>query len=628
MNRESCRGVSAWPLVALTAAVFSLAGCGGGGAAAPAPADQSLSGVVIDGPLQGATVCLDLNKNGACDAGEPVSSATDAQGKYMITGLTLAQVNAGAPLIAVVPANAIDADDPTGTVGAAYTLRAPAGAHAVISPITTLVQSGIAQGVSTAAAVAAVAAQLQVAAASLYNDYTASTSGDNAALAIVVPLVVGSLQAGEMPVVTPAAAAAADYWVRHFDFTDVNNYYLRYFYTSNVPDANGAFTYYDERVQISKGSPDASATLYDDRLTATAQGWKAFDGASPSTSTGGTPSVATWGNGYVYAITRVEVDLSGQTLASAVAQAQDLGVNTDSTLVGVNASALSGTFPAGAKLRRSTLRNTTSPVAYRPLDGFIGFGVIDLAGLVAAYPVPTTPLPSNTASMYKLHGDAGCGQTVCLAEYLRVAFGANSAATYYLCDYDAQTSAQTNCGAIGTGTYQLETAADGSTPIMKFAGLPAATNVQAFTRVFVERNGHVYYGWQDKPQTTVQTRLNGVAFAALASALHITAPVISDAASAYAGHWSSTYSGLDTGSCSSFFIDATGHATGSCVSSLLGGTFAFSGTVTPTGTATFTTSGATSSGSTFSGSFTSTTGSGTWNSISLGGGGTWTATKQ
>lgn len=632
MIRATLRKAPAQPFAALAVAVFSLAGCGGGGGGTPPdvqpPPAQSMSGIVIDGPLQGATVCLDLNKNGSCDASEPTSSATDAQGRYTISGLTLDQANAGAPLIALVPATAIDASNPTTTVGTAYTLTAPAGAPAVISPITTLVQTGIVQGMSKADAEAAVAAQLQVGATSLYNDYTKSSTGDNAALASVVPAVVASLQAGETPVVGAATATAANYWVRLLNFASADNYTLRYYYSSNVPDASGAYTYYDVRTGMSGGSPLTSSNLYDTAVFATPQGWKTFNGATPNTSTTGSPYVSTWGNGYTYVSTRVDTDVSGQTLASVVSQAQDLNVNTLSTLVGVNANALSGTLPTGSKIRRIDNRNTGTPVAYRALDGFIGFGVTNLAGLVAQYPVPTTPSPNSTASMGLLHGNAGCSSTICTKERLRVAFGPNNAASYYLCDVNTATKIDSNCSAAGTGTYSLETAADGSTPIMKFAGLPAETSVQTFTRVFVERDGRVYYGWQDKLSSTKQTRLNRVAFEALAAALAITPPTIGDAASVYAGTWSASYIGSDTGNCASVFIDATGHLTGSCLSTGVGGNFVVSGSVTPTGAVTFTASGSTSSGATFSGAFTSTTGSGTWNWPSRSATGTWSATKQ
>ena len=107
---------------------------------------------------------------------------------------------------------------------------------------------------------------------------------------------------------------------------------------------------------------------------------------------------------------------------------------------------------------------------------------------------------------------------------MRVAFGPGNATTYYLCDLNQSTNQSFNCGSIGTGTYSLATAVDGVTPIMKFANLPAATDVKNEVRVFVQRNGVVYFGWQDKLETTSQTRLNDVAFRALAPQLGIAAP--------------------------------------------------------------------------------------------------------
>jgi len=59
---------------------------------------------------------------------------------------------------------------------------------------------------------------------------------------------------------------------------------------------------------------------------------------------------------------------------------------------------------------------------------------------------------------------------------------------------------------------------------LPLANLPAATAVKNEVRVFVQRNGVVYFGWQDKLSTTSQTRLNDVAFRALAPQLGIAAP--------------------------------------------------------------------------------------------------------
>jgi hypothetical protein len=53
-----------------------LVACGGGGRARrrrPPSTDVSITGKAVDGALQGATACYDLNDNGACDSGEPSS---------------------------------------------------------------------------------------------------------------------------------------------------------------------------------------------------------------------------------------------------------------------------------------------------------------------------------------------------------------------------------------------------------------------------------------------------------------------------------------------------------------------------------------------------------------------------
>ncbi|HEX6707144.1 MAG TPA: hypothetical protein VF169_20470 [Albitalea sp.] len=142
MNRQLCSPALAGTFLV----VATLAGCGGGGgdaAPAPAPAAVTITGVAADGALQGATACYDLNDNGACDAAEPSSAATDADGRFSLT------VDAAAAgrhrVVVVVPATAIDKE--TGqAVGSAFTLQSPAtgnsSAHSVFaSPLSTLVQA-------------------------------------------------------------------------------------------------------------------------------------------------------------------------------------------------------------------------------------------------------------------------------------------------------------------------------------------------------------------------------------------------------------------------------------------------------------------------------------------------------
>ncbi|PVY70810.1 hypothetical protein C8D92_108167 [Tamilnaduibacter salinus] len=96
------------------------------------------SGVVYDGYLQNARVCVDVNLNKQCDDGEPIS-ATDADGKFSIAGLNEDQ--ALRPLLAVVGAGTTDADNGN-AVDPNLKFSAPPKSEAV-SALSTIVQSRV-----------------------------------------------------------------------------------------------------------------------------------------------------------------------------------------------------------------------------------------------------------------------------------------------------------------------------------------------------------------------------------------------------------------------------------------------------------------------------------------------------
>ena len=143
----SARG-RAWDLPSsLCAVAVLLSACGGSDngndtvvpVAPPVvlPVQVAVSGVVADGPRQGATVCYDLNDNNACDIGEP-SAVSNADGQYTFN---IAETAAGRhSVLASVPATAVDKD--TGlAVGVAFQLKSPAtgnpGAQAVFVMVGT-----------------------------------------------------------------------------------------------------------------------------------------------------------------------------------------------------------------------------------------------------------------------------------------------------------------------------------------------------------------------------------------------------------------------------------------------------------------------------------------------------------
>ncbi len=124
--------------LALTASISAiLSGCGAGGFG-------TLSGNLMDGYISGAKICIDLNGNGACDSNEP-SATTSSKGSFTLTapnGTDLSAVH----LLAEIPANAVDEDNPGATIGVPYKMLAPASMPQVVSPLTTVVSTHLKDG--------------------------------------------------------------------------------------------------------------------------------------------------------------------------------------------------------------------------------------------------------------------------------------------------------------------------------------------------------------------------------------------------------------------------------------------------------------------------------------------------
>jgi trimeric autotransporter adhesin len=126
----------------------------------PTEAMTTIEGVVADGYIQGATACLDENRNGICDAGEPSSGTTNATGGFR---LSIPLIKLGKfPIVASVPAGAVDSD--LGPVTQSFTLVTPPSTNTstFISPLTTLVHEVLTAsgGTDTAAAIEQVRQEL------------------------------------------------------------------------------------------------------------------------------------------------------------------------------------------------------------------------------------------------------------------------------------------------------------------------------------------------------------------------------------------------------------------------------------------------------------------------------------
>lgn len=178
--------------IALSATVLvSLVACGGGGGgSSPAAVSGAvLSGKVIDGPISGATVCLDVNSNNACDTGEPTAT-TDATGNYTLPSYT--DSTDGLHILAIVPAGAIDLDTNT-AVTTGYVLMAPASNPSAVTPLTTLVST---QMLANPSLSAASAEQATLVSNNLGKQTTAILDVDvtaNAGLHKVAQAVVGAI---------------------------------------------------------------------------------------------------------------------------------------------------------------------------------------------------------------------------------------------------------------------------------------------------------------------------------------------------------------------------------------------------------------------------------------------------
>jgi hypothetical protein len=511
---------------------LSLTACGGGGSSSPTASanTNTVSGVVLDGPIQGATVCLDLNANLQCDSGEPASTPTDAQGNYAITGITDEQRNADKEWIAVVPAGATDGGTP---FTQPFVLRAPGSKPSVISPITHMVQVAMDQGaISQDAAQTAVAAQLGVSESSLYVNYSAGTpSTENAILAAHAPGVVGMLQGASQPTIDlNPGQPQPGYSVRRFAYTDANNYFIRVYYPGT---ANGRSVNYDVRSGLSNGNALTQASLYGTTRYLTVTGWVSLDGTTARSTSPGNPSTSQ-SAGATYIDLRQVTSLNGKTVAEAVSLANDTTLNNAQTLPGVP-SGLSGVLPAGATAVTVQSRSLIEPVAYNPNDGSLAAGYTNpalttLDAVVAAFPAVQTPNGGGgTLSMGTLQSTYTCpqGQSSCVIaqQRLRAMLDTGNVARWVLCDlnWPANTNAG-NCQIIGSGSYARRIGADGQTPLLTFSGLPTQADSRGWGRVFVETEGQVWFGYQNKLTTTVTTRLNDVAFAPIATQLGVIVP--------------------------------------------------------------------------------------------------------
>jgi len=128
--------------------MMSLTACGGGGSGSTESTETlSLSGIAIDGYLGQATVCIDINRNSACDLDEP-NAISEADGTYTIRGLTQQQIDNFPVVVEALANTTIDSDLDNSVIPNSYNLVSPAGQGQVISPLTTILYNKMKEGFS------------------------------------------------------------------------------------------------------------------------------------------------------------------------------------------------------------------------------------------------------------------------------------------------------------------------------------------------------------------------------------------------------------------------------------------------------------------------------------------------
>jgi Ca2+-binding RTX toxin-like protein len=176
----------------------------------PAPTTVSLSGRAIDGYISGATVFLDADNDGALDSGE-IWTTTDSQGNY-----TLSSTDTSAPIVLF---GGTDISTNQALVG---TLKAPAGST-VVTPLTTMMQSMMAGGLSEASAQSQIATMLGISSLPDLNSFdpvATSSSGSSSEVTQAAQVMKAAIQVQNMVTtmsalmvgaggVTAAAATAA-----------------------------------------------------------------------------------------------------------------------------------------------------------------------------------------------------------------------------------------------------------------------------------------------------------------------------------------------------------------------------------------------------------------------------------
>lgn len=495
------------------AAAVAMVACGGGddddapapNPTPPAPAPVTLSGQVARaGALKNVIVCLDLNANNACDAGEPASPRTGADGAYSLsydpatvsgaaTAALIARVTPGA---VTDPATTIDMGyhPEAASTNTAYVLKRVPGSGGPINPLTTLVAAGVAAGMTEAVARANVATQLGIAEGKIdnYQDDPAADDGniqDTARfMAQVTSRVLrdgGTLRVGDQA----AATTAAPGQLASLVFTDTANYRIRTLDPQAKPAGTIGGLTTDARSGKANGTPMAKTALYLNAYLSP-NGWVLCDDTVPIRTTEGNPSRSVFCNTQRQVGYSVSTSVAGKGMADIVTQFQaDAASNVINNGAGSMPNLLAALgnaqFPDGSSFTRRAnySLNAYIYIANVYADVYPADYARKLEDLVAKAALGNINLANGTGGTLSL-GSAGDGGL----RNMRVAFaGATSPTTgtaqFYECTYNAALTDASNCRETNQGTYSIDTV--NGVRVMRFAGHAPVTATN-YSRLFAE----------------------------------------------------------------------------------------------------------------------------------------------
>ena len=247
---------------------------------------------------------------------------------------------------------------------------------------------------------------------------------------------------------------------------------------------------------------------------------------------------------------------SAAVAAGGIASAQAAGVACNS----VEAS-ITGVPTASTTLESMIATKAGTPCVF-------GQGTFVYNGVTYSSDAPNEWWGNSTASLGKL-GNAPVNSGTAPGYYttntlLRVAFtgSGTNPVTYYACKERFNNGSVRNCTVIGTGSYTITTL--GNARALTLNNPPLQATGLNYNRVFVERAGAIYFGYQSKPIVTNKARLNASAATALLAQLGVPvddpAVPVALTAGSYQGTWDvrATTNPISATVGTTFFVNGNG----------------------------------------------------------------------